>query len=125
MEAAKAGRHVLIVEDDSELAFVLVQVLEQEGYRVTAAASRVEALGVLGQGGVDLIVADSVLRGGNGDDIAKAAGQGEVPVIMISGEPERIARLRGGAIPFIEKPFRTAALVRLVAQLLAEHPGGR
>ena len=119
MEAAKADRHILIVEDDGELALVLVQVLEQEGYRVTAASRRVEALAVLRQGGVDLIVADSVLRGGNGDDIAKAAGQSEVPVIMISGEPERIARLRGGAIPFIEKPFRAAALVQLVARLLA------
>jgi FixJ family two-component response regulator len=38
---------------------------------------------------------------------------------MISGEPERIARLRGGSVPFIEKPFRAAQLVQLVAQLLA------
>jgi FixJ family two-component response regulator len=38
---------------------------------------------------------------------------------MISGEPERIARLRGGPLPFIEKPFRAAELIQLVAQLLA------
>ena len=96
MEAAKPDRHILIVEDDGDLVVVLVQVLEQEGYRVTAASSRVEALAVLRQGDVDLIVADSVLRGGNGDDIAKAAGQREVPVIMMSGEPGRIARLTAG-----------------------------
>ena len=110
---------ILIVEDDSDLIVVLVQVLEQEGYRVTAASSRVEALAALSKGGVDLIVADSVLRGGNGDDIAKTAGQREIPIIMISGEPKRIARLRGGPLPFIEKPFRTAQLVQLVARLLA------
>jgi two-component system OmpR family response regulator len=119
MDAGKADRHILIVEDDSDLVIVLVQVLEQEGYRVSAASRRVEALAVLGQGDVDLIVADSVLRGGNGDDIAKAAGEREVPVIMISGEPERIARLRGGATPFLAKPFRATALIRLVDQLLA------
>jgi two-component system OmpR family response regulator len=119
MDAGKADRHILIVEDDSDLVIVLVQVLEQEGYRVSAASRRVEALAVLGQGDVDLIVADSVLRGGNGDDIAKAAGEREVPVIMISGEPERIARLRGGATPFLAKPFRGTALIRLVDQLLA------
>ena len=60
-----------------------------------------------------------MLRGGNGDDIAKAAGQRKLPVIMISGEPERIARLRGGPVPFIEKPFRAAELIQLVARLLA------
>jgi FixJ family two-component response regulator len=38
---------------------------------------------------------------------------------MISGEPERIARLRGGATPFLAKPFRATALTRLVDQLLA------
>jgi DNA-binding response OmpR family regulator len=72
----------------------------------------------LSKGDVDLIVADSVLRGGNGDDIAKAAARRQVPVIMISGEPERIARLSSGPLPFLQKPFRAAALVRLVAQLL-------
>jgi two-component system OmpR family response regulator len=119
MDAGKTDRHILVVEDDSDLVIVLVQVLEQEGYRVSAASRRVEALAVLGQGDVDLIVADSVLRGGNGDDIAKAAGEREVPVIMISGEPGRIVRLRGGPTPFLEKPFRAAALVQLVARLLA------
>ena len=114
-----ADRHILIVEDDTDLVIVLVQVLEREGYRVSAASRRVEALAVLRRGDVDLIVADSVLRGGNGDDIAKTAGQRAIPVIMISGEPGRIARLRGGPLPFIEKPFRAAQLVQLVAQLLA------
>ena len=114
-----ADQHILIVEDDTDLVVVLVQVLEREGCRVSAASRREEALVVLRQGDVDLIVADSVLRGGNGDDIAKSASEREIPVIMISGEPERIARLRGGSVPFIEKPFRAAQLVQLVAQLLA------
>ena len=114
-----ADRQILLVEDDPDLVVVLAQVLEREGYRVSAASRRAEALAVLREGDVDLIVADSVLRGGNGDDVAKAAGRREVPVIMISGEPERIARLRGGPVPFIEKPFRAAELVQLVARLLA------
>jgi CheY-like chemotaxis protein len=41
MDAGKADRHILIVEDDSDLVIVLVQVLEQEGYRVSAASRRV------------------------------------------------------------------------------------
>jgi len=113
-----AGQHILLVEDDNDLLGILVQVLEEEGYRVSAASRRVEARALLRRGGVDLIVADSVLRGGNGNDIAKAATRRGVPIIMISGEPERIAELRSGRVPFLQKPFRAAALVELVARLL-------
>ena len=116
MAAGKGDRHILIVEDDSDLVIVLVQVLEQEGYRVSAASRRVEALAVLGQGDVDLIVADSVLRGGN--DIANRAAAGGVPVILMSGEPERIARLGEGPHPFLAKPFRSAELLGLIGKLL-------
>jgi FixJ family two-component response regulator len=41
-----------------------------------------------------------------------------LPIIMMSGEPDRIARLAGGPLPFLQKPFRATALVRLVRQLL-------
>jgi DNA-binding response OmpR family regulator len=110
--------HILLVEDDPDLIGVLVQVLEDHGYRVSAATRRAEARALLRQGGIDLIVTDSALRGGNGDDVAKAAGSRQVPVIMISGEPSRIERLAGGDTPFLPKPFRAADLLRLVAQLL-------
>jgi hypothetical protein len=37
---------------------------------------------------------------------------------MMSGEPDRIARLSGGPLPFLPKPFRAAALLQLIKQLL-------
>lgn len=113
-----AGEHILLVEDDADLLSMLTEVLEQEGYRVSTATRRTQARALLGKGDIDLIVTDSVLRGGNGDDVAKSATRRSLPVIMMSGEPERIARLSGGPLPFLEKPFRAAALVKLVAQIL-------
>ncbi len=118
MQAAGSGRHILVVEDDADLLTVLVTVLEEAGYRVSAASRRAEARALLRKGGVDLIVADSLLRGGNGDDIAKAAGRRRLPIVMISGEPDRIERLSLGPAPFLRKPFHAADLLRLVAQLL-------
>jgi DNA-binding NtrC family response regulator len=114
-----AGEHILLVEDDVDLLNVLTQVLELQGYRVSTATRRAQARTLLRKGGIDLIVADSVLRGGNGEDVAKAATQRQLPVIMMSGEPDRIARLSGGPLPFLAKPFRASALVQLVAQILA------
>ena len=110
--------HILLVEDDADLVGVLVEVLQDAGYRVSAAARRAEARALLRQGGIDLVITDSVLRGGNGDDVAKAAGRRKLPVIMISGEPDRIERLSAGPTPFLPKPFRAADLLRLVAELL-------
>jgi DNA-binding NtrC family response regulator len=52
---------------------VLTQVLERAGYRVSAASHRRDARAPLSKSDIDLIVADSVLWGGNGDDVAKAA----------------------------------------------------
>ena len=110
--------HILLVEDDPDLLALLTEVLEDEGYRVSGATQRQQARAVLRKGDVDLLIADSVLRGGNGDDVAKAAVQRGLPVIMMSGAPDRIARLSGGPIPFLQKPFRSAVLVRLIAQML-------
>ena len=117
-----SARHILLVEDDPELLMVLTQVLETDGYHVSGAARREEALEVLQQGGVDLIVTDSVLRGGNGNDIAGRAIAGGVPVILMSGEPERIEALRVGSHPFLQKPFRAAELLRLIDTVLKPRP---
>ena len=86
-----AGEHILLVEDDVDLLTVLTQVLEQQGYRVSTATRRTQARSLLRKGDIDMIVADSVLRGGNGDDVAKAATQREVPVIMMSASPSASA----------------------------------
>jgi two-component system response regulator CpxR len=112
------AQHILLVEDDPDLLSLLTEVLEDEGYRVSGASRREQARAALRKGDVDLLIADSVLRGGNGDDVAKAASRRGLPIIMMSGEPERIARLSGGPLPFLPKPFRAAALLRLVRQLL-------
>ena len=112
------AQHILLVEDDPDLLSLLTEVLEDEGFRVTAASRRDQARRALRKADVDLPVADSVLRGGNGDDVAKSASRHGLPIIMMSGEPDRIARLTGGPMPFLQKPFRATALVRLVRQLL-------
>ena len=94
----------------------LRQFLLRTGYRVSGATQRQQARAVLRKGDIDLLIADSVLRGGNGDDVAEAAGRRGMPVIMMSGDPTRIAWLSVGPLPF--QPFRAAQLLRLVRQLL-------
>src|ERR1700716_4401827 len=107
------AQHILLVEDDPDLLSLLTEVLEDEGYRVTAASRRDQARRALRKSDVDLLVADSVLRGGNGDDVAKTASRPGLPQIMMSGQPHQIARLTGGAPPLFSQPFPAAPPLRL------------
>ena len=79
------AQHILLVEDDPDLLSLLTEVLEDEGYRVTAASRRDQARRALRKSDVDLLVADSVLRGGNGDDVAKSASRRGLPFLGARG----------------------------------------
>jgi hypothetical protein len=67
---------IFMVEDDADLLDSLALVLRLDGFDVVTATSNKGAHAIIDRGGLDLIVADSVLRGGNGDDIAKTADPG-------------------------------------------------
>jgi two-component system, OmpR family, response regulator len=107
---------ILVVEDDDDVLTVLAVALRQAGFRVSTARQRRHALAILRRGGIDLIVADSVLSGGNGEALA---AQSKLPVILISGHPDRIERLKDGPIPFLAKPFSTNTLLFCVQKMLA------
>src|SRR5205807_9631979 len=96
------AQHILLVEEDADLLPLLTEVLEDEGYRVTAASRRDQARRALRKSVVDLLVADSVLRGGNGDDVAKSASRRGLLIIMMSGGPELIARVTGRPPPVLQ-----------------------
>ena len=55
------SKHILVVEDDSDLALASQFLLEQAGYRVSMAESTARARKVLAAGPVDLIILDVML----------------------------------------------------------------
>ncbi len=111
--------NILLVDDDPDVLVTLRAILEEAGHIVQPAATNVAAHDIIGRGGLHLIVADAVLRGGNGDDLANSASDLGVPILLISGEPARLERLRRGRIRFLAKPFRADALITAVSDLLA------
>ena len=76
------AQHILLVEDDPDLLSLLTEVLEDEGYRVSGASRRQQARAALRKGDIDLLIADSVLRGGNGDDVFSGHRHGSKPLIQ-------------------------------------------
>ena len=114
--------HVLLVDDHPELLVTVAEALRDRGFTVTEAASRAQANAVLAAGGIDVVVTDFVLPGGNGDEIAEAAQHAGVPVVIMSGDPFRTKRDQGDDLPFIAKPFHSAQLVDLIHSVLAPKP---
>ena len=110
---------VLLVEDEPDLLELVAFLLRIEGFEVITAASRNEANAALSNGHFDLVIADSALRGGNGDDVAAAADSRGIRVILTSGHLQRIIRLENGPFPFIPKPYTGNQLLALMRSVLS------
>ena len=97
----------------------VAEALRAHGFTVTEAKSRAQANTLLAGRPFDIVVTDSVLRGGNGDDVAKTAQRAGVPVIVISGDPECAKRSAIGDLPFLAKPFYSTQLADLINRTIA------
>jgi DNA-binding NtrC family response regulator len=111
--------HILFADDNLDVLFVVPEVLRSAGYRVSEAGSHEQAEAILREGGIDLLIADSVLRSDNRDLLAHDAG---LAVILMSGDPDRILQADASPFPFLAKPFNSADLLLFVSQVLEEAP---
>ena len=120
--------HILLVEDHAAIRDLVVEVLEQEGYLVTASVTPMEATRLLDQVGFDLVITDgfSTLPGStfaNTADVVRSAGP--IPVALFSAhtrDPD-VAKAAGFR-DLIAKPFDLDTLVHQVKVLL-DHPADR
>ena len=69
-----AQKHVLVVDDNVELAQMFKELLEMEGYRVSLAHEGVQALRLITQADVDAIVCDLSMPELEGDMFHNATG---------------------------------------------------
>ena len=84
--SARAVR-ILLVEDHASLAALRSTLLEQQGYAVAWTPDGLEACRLLDQEDFDLVVTDARLPSGSGWDVARAAKQRRLPVILTTGWP--------------------------------------
>ena len=113
---------ILVVDDDEQLAALLVLVLEGEGYPVTVVNDAAGAIAEVKRGATDLVVLDISLGADDGRMVlSKIRELGELPVILISGKgdtADRVLGLRLGADDFLSKPFSPVELVARVESVL-------
>jgi DNA-binding response OmpR family regulator len=101
---------VLIVEDDSAIAFALETDLQNEGYAVTMAETGDEGMRLGRTGTFDLILLDVMLPGTDGFEICRSLRRQGVrtPIIVLTArthDAEKVLGLELGADDYITKPF--------------------
>ncbi len=107
--------HVVVVEDDDATRQSIVELLEGEGYSVTAAADGAEGLRALRERRVDVVVLDLAPPGMDGREFRRRQLAdpriADVPVVVVSGAAP--PRLEGA--PLVAKPLDPDLLVAALA----------
>jgi DNA-binding response OmpR family regulator len=117
--------HILIVEDDKDIADLIAHSLQKAGYATDRAASGTAVLPKVKAARPELILLDLMLPGMDGLLVCQALRAdpttAAIPIIMLTArgeEAERITGLELGADDYVTKPFSPRELTARVAALL-------
>lgn len=119
---------ILLVEDDNQLGSLLKDALELKNYRVDRESLAERALQLFLAEKYDIIVADVVLPGMSGLDLAREIRKNDqtTPILFISGKDQdrdMIHAYCSGGDDYIVKPFSTTELaLRIFALLKRSRP---
>jgi two-component system phosphate regulon response regulator PhoB len=118
-------KHILIVEDERDMADLLAMRLRREHYEVSVAHDGVTALSMVRSSPPDLAVLDIMLPGMSGTDVLKEMRSDpraqHVPVVMLTARSEDsdiVVGLHLGADDYVTKPFSMSVLLARVAAVL-------
>jgi DNA-binding response OmpR family regulator len=116
---------VLVVEDDADIAQLLVHYLDKAGFATEVATSGRDGLAALSARPPDLLILDLMLPQVDGLEVCRLTRSNEataaIPIIMLTAraeESDRIVGLELGADDYLAKPFSPNELVARVRALL-------
>ena len=116
----RSPMNILIVEDDSSIAYLEREAVEEAGYAVRIAETGAAALEIIGRDGVDAVLLDHMLPDTAGFDLLEtiAAKYPGLPVVMVTGHgDERLAAdvMKAGAMDYVIKDMESRFVATLPA----------
>jgi DNA-binding response OmpR family regulator len=121
--AAMASHTVLLVDDDTELAALLVRLLEKNAIAVRHVETIASARQTIAREKFDALILDIMLPDGSGLDFCRElqVTPAKLPLLMLSARGDTFDRVLGleiGADDYVAKPFEAMELVARVRALL-------
>ena len=118
-------KHILAVDDDPmNLKRVEFTLKDEAGYRFCGTTSGQEALDILDEENIELVLLDVFMPGMDGvETLAHIREKSNVPVVFMTADKEFLELERGRALgveDFVTKPFMPAALKEILHAVLSE-----
>ena len=125
-DAKGMNGHILVVDDDRETCELVTEVLEHEGFRVTALTSAFAALARVADEDFDAVLTDLGMAEMDGIALCQRIleARPDLPVLVGTGQGSletAIAAMRAGAYDFVTKPFDPKLLAISVGRGVAHH----
>ncbi|NIV37675.1 MAG: response regulator, partial [Anaerolineae bacterium] len=121
--------HILVVDDEPEVAHYVGEFLEQEGFKVTTTTRARKALTLLERTKVDLIISDLSMPQMGGRQFWQQVRESKPDlarrIIFSTGDSSgkrSLSFLRSSGCAWIEKPFEPDELLRLIGERLPSEP---
>ena len=113
---------ILVVEDDTAVRDVLIQILSEKGLGVLTAGDAYEAIRILADRHVDVLFTDIIMPSMDGVELAKQAKlmRPGIKVLFATGYAQKAVErdaVRVGRVLY--KPLRQVEVIRAVESLLA------
>ena len=120
-----AGQHVLVIEDQEDLAALYEQALAKEGYEVSKAYTGEEGFAVFEDNGADAVVLDMTLPEMHGVQTLQSIRNlnANVPVVVVTGETSGETRQqceRLGVQQYLSKPADYRDIINALRRALAD-----
>lgn len=116
------SEHILVIEDDAQIADLLRRGLIYEGYSVTVAKDGLTGLAAARDRPPDLVLLDLMLPGMDGLTVCqRLRAASDVPILILTARdavPDRVKGLDAGADDYVVKPFSFDELLARIRALL-------
>lgn len=126
------SKHVVLVEDETNIAEAIRFLLGREGWRVETLANGGNAAEVIRSAKPDLVMLDVMLPGKSGFEIlAELRGDATLaglPILMLTArgqERDREQAIQAGVSRFMTKPFSNEEMLTAVRELTGGQTGGQ
>ncbi len=115
----KQSISILVVDDELMMRKLVEKILSRDGFQVTLASDGNEALAILAQKKVDIVISDIKMPGLNGFELLQAVKKEypSIAVIMMTAYGDTYSvkdALLLGADEYVTKPFRSQEIALMV-----------